>query len=227
MFSEFRKDMSLLNVRILFSDQSLLVCEKPVGISSESPGLPELLKEKTHTDCYPVHRLDIGTGGACVLALNQKTSRHLQLLFQNGKIKKEYLAVIAGMPESASGEYNDFLFHDTRINKTYVVSSLRKGVKKASCSWNLLETAETDGQAVSLIRVRLATGRTHQIRVQFASRGVPLVGDRRYGSKTKSGTIALWSNRICFQHPEKPDQTVNAVSIPPSVFPWVLFPSLN
>ena len=215
------------DIRIIYKDKELLVCEKPVGISSESPGLPDILRHKIHSVCYPVHRLDIGTGGVCVQALNKKACSDLQQLFQAGKVSKEYLAVISGMPETFSGEYRDYLFHDTHRNKTYVVKTLRKGSKEAFCSWKVVETVKKENQTLSLVRVFLKTGRTHQIRVQFASRGFPLVGDRRYGSRIKSDITALWSNRICFQHPDNPEQIIDAVCAPPAVFPWILFQSVK
>ena len=115
------------------------------------------------------------------------------------------------------------LWHDRAKNKSFVVSRKRAGVKEASCSWELLATAEYDGQPVSLILVRLHTGRTHQIRVQFGSRGFPLIGDRKYGGRISAPSPSLWSAGISFPHPEGKSGAVSVTSAPPAVFPWNLF----
>lgn len=113
----------------------------------------------------------------------------LSKAIQEGKLQKEYLAVLTKRPEEDSGELHDLLFHDRFKNKTFVVSKERKGVKKAALSYRVL--AESNGRC--LAHVRLSTGRTHQIRVQFASRGCPLVGDGKYGSRVNAASPALWS----------------------------------
>lgn len=212
-----------MTIPVLYCDNSLIVCEKPVGISSESPGLPDLLREQEGFAVFPVHRLDRTTGGACILARSPKACTALQLLFQQNRVVKEYLAVVAGVPEAASGSYSDLLYHDQRTNKTYVADKLRKGVKSAACDWSVLESVDCSGGRISLVRVRLHTGRTHQIRVQFASRRMPLAGDRRYGSRVKASAPALWSERIRFPHPFIQEKTVEAVSAPPALFPWSCF----
>ena len=216
-----------MEIPVLYSDNHLTVCEKPVGVSSESPGLPDLVSEQTGRKTFPVHRLDAGTGGAVILAFSAAACAAAQKLFQQDLVLKEYLAVVSGIPESCSGRFEDLLFHDRNRNKTYVVDRMRGGVKKAICEWTLLETAAAGEETLSLIRVRLHTGRTHQIRAQFASRGFPLAGDRRYGSRIKADAPALWAARVSFPHPLIKDRVVDALSTPPSVFPWTLFPSLD
>lgn len=211
---------------VLYRDSFLVVCEKPVGVSSESPGLPDLVREQEGLTVYPVHRLDRTTGGACVLACSPKSCSALQTLFRQDLVIKEYLAVIAGAPETASGSFSDLLYHDTRTNKTFVADRPRKGVKEAFCEWQVLETAEKPEGILSLVRVRLHTGRTHQIRVQFASRRMPLVGDRRYGSTVRAAVPALWAARISFPHPFTEGKTVDVVSSPPVSFPWSAFPGV-
>ena len=215
-----------MSVRLLYLDDALVVCEKPVGVSSESPGLPERIQGQEGFAVLPVHRLDQGTGGACVLARTPQACAALQRLFQQDCVIKEYLAVVSGIPPETSGMYKDLLYHDQRTNKTFVVDRQRKGVKEASCEWTVLETAETAEGPMSLIRIRLHSGRTHQIRVQFASRKMPLAGDRRYGSRIKADTPALWSVRICFPHPFA-DTAVDVSSAPPDSFPWSCFPALR
>lgn len=212
-----------MNDLILYRDASLIVCEKPVGVSSESPGLPELLGERAGAKVWPVHRLDLGTGGAMVFALSSATCASLQRLFRENEVSKEYLAVVCGCPAESSGCWKDLLWHDKTRNKTYVVSRMRKGVKEALCEWETLSSASLDGQAFTLVRVRLHTGRTHQIRVQFASRGFPLAGDRKYGSPVRAEAVALWASGICFPHPDGKSGAVSVCSAPPAVFPWDLF----
>ena len=208
---------------ILYRDASLIVCEKPVGVSSESPGLPELLGEQAGTKVWPVHRLDLGTGGVMVFSLSSDCCASLQRLFQGSQVRKEYLAVVCGCPTESSGCWKDLLWHDKNRNKTYIVSRMRKGVKEALCEWEALSSAFCGGQAFTLVRVRLHTGRTHQIRVQFASRGFPLAGDRKYGSPVRAETVALWASGISFPHPDGKSGAVSVSSAPPDQFPWNLF----
>lgn len=216
-----------LSLRILYQDESLVVCEKPVGVLSESPGLPDLLSAQEGFAVLPVHRLDQTTGGACVLARSPQACAALQQLFQQDLVLKEYLAVVSGVPETPAGSFTDLLYHDPRSNKTFVVDKQRKGVKEASCEWSLLETAEQPEGVLSLVLVRLHSGRTHQIRVQFASRKLPLAGDRRYGSRIKASVPALWAARLCFPHPFTPGRTVDGSSAPPDEFPWSCFSALR
>jgi 23S rRNA pseudouridine1911/1915/1917 synthase len=212
-----------MDIRILYIDDFLLVCEKPVGISSESPGLPDLVREQEGFTVYPAHRLDQTTGGVFVLARSSSVCAQMQKLFQQNLMSKTYLAVISGVPETDFGIFSDLLYHDRRRNKTFVVGKKRKGVKEASCEWNLEKTVNAGKEVFSLIRIRLHTGRTHQIRVQFASRQMPLVGDHRYGSRIKVPVPSLWSAQISFPHPVLKGKTVQVSSDPPDIFPWTCF----
>lgn len=212
-----------MNLSLLYSDDDFLICEKPAGVSSESPGLPEMVRSQCGFPVFPVHRLDRITGGAIVLARTSRACAALQQLFLSDRVKKEYLAVVSGVPDSPSGSFTDLLYHDQRSNKTFVVDKPRKGVKEAFCEWAVLQTEESPEGPLSLVRVSLHTGRTHQIRVQFASRHMPLAGDRRYGSRVKSDVPALWSARISFSHPIKSEKAVDVSSAPPPSFPWSLF----
>ena len=214
-----------MSLPLLFKDDSLVVCLKPVGISSESPGLPDLIREQEGYPVFPVHRLDLTTGGVCVLARSSSVCAEMQRLFQQDRVIKEYLAVVSGVPDKDSGLFCDLLYHDQRTNKTFVVDKMRKGVKEASCEWSVLETVESPAGRISLVRVSLHSGRTHQIRIQFASRKMPLVGDRRYGSRIRASVPALWSARICFPHPLS-DQTIDVSSLPPDDFPWTCFSAI-
>ena len=210
-------------VRILYRDPYMLLCEKTVGLSSESPGLPEIISDQTGQKVFPVHRLDQGTGGVMVFALSPNSCSALQSLFQQDLICKEYLAVVSGILPSAEGVFEDYLFHDRKANKTFIVKRQRAGVKKASCTWTSLQTVLSEQNSLTLVKIQLHTGRTHQIRVQFASRKYPLVGDRKYGSRISADYPALWSETITFPHPLISGATVNASSSPPRVYPWNLF----
>lgn len=133
-------------------------------------------------------------------------------------MEKEYLAVLRGHPDAPGGELTDLLFRDAAKNKSYVVKRMRKGVREAKLSYRVL--AETED--LSLVRIRLHTGRTHQIRVQFSSRGLPLLGDIRYGSKDPHCTAALWSYRLALTHPLT-HKEIDITQPPPHQYPWTLF----
>lgn len=189
-------------VRILYETDGFVVCLKPRNVLSQAgkPGEPsmlDLLKDQLGGEIYPVHRLDRQVGGVMVYARTQRAAAELSRAIQQGTMKKEYLAVVRGGPEEDAGEMQDLLLHDARKNKSYVVSRMRAGVKKARLSYRVL-MREADR---TLVQVRLFTGRTHQIRVQFASRQLPLLGDGRYGGG--SGEIALWSVRLTFPYGKK------------------------
>ena len=198
----------------LYQDSRFAVCVKPVGIASQgdaAAAMPALLSAQLGGPFFPVHRLDQAVGGVMVYARTPQTAAELSAQMQRGAFQKEYLAVLTGTPAEKNGELTDLLFHDRAKNKTYVVSRKRSGVKEARLSYEVL--VERDG--LTLVRVLLHTGRTHQIRVQFASRKLPLLGDGKYGSKDNRCAAALWSYRLSFS-----GQTFSAL---PEGFPWDLF----
>lgn len=171
-------------------------------IDEHKPNMPSLLQDALGCDTiYPVHRLDRTTQGVMVYALTENAARRLSAMIQQGRVEKTYLAVVEGVPEQARGEYTDLLYFDRRKNKSYVVKRERKGVKQARLQYEVLQTIEHEGQRLSLLKIQLLTGRTHQIRVQFASRKMPLVGDRRYGSHIPADHIQLCAARLSFSHP--------------------------
>ena len=189
-------------MEILYSDNDIAVIIKPIGILSQSDssgGESVISKLTEHFGCeiYPLHRLDKQVGGVMVYAKNKSAAAKLSADIANRDFDKEYLAVVHGTPED-SGEMCDLLFKDSRKNKSYVVKRQRKGVKEAKLSYALLKT---DGEK-SLVRVRLFTGRTHQIRVQSSSRKMPLLADKKYGAGDDFKDIALMSYRISFNHPK-------------------------
>ena len=206
---------------ILYEDKELLLCIKPVGVLSETFGMPELLRDATgHDSFFCVHRLDRAVGGLMVYAKTRDAAASLSLQIAAGKLEKDYLAVVHGHPET-QGVMKDLLFHDATRNKSYVVKRMRKGVREAELSYRVL--GERDD--MSLVRIRLRTGRSHQIRVQFASRAMPLVGDSLYGSPCRNSRIALWSESLGFIHP-KTGKELHRTAPPPDDWPWTLFPCL-
>lgn len=193
-------------MNILYSDEHLAAAVKPCGVLSEidenKPNMPSLLCEALGCETvYPVHRLDRTTQGVMVYAKTPEAARRLSEAFQAHKVDKTYLAVVGGVPTEPEGELTDLLFYDRRAGKSYVVRRKRASVKEARLSYRLLDTGERDGNKIALLGIKLYTGRTHQIRAQFASRGMPLVGDRRYGSRVKSDDIMLCAYRLCLTHP--------------------------
>ena len=180
-------------MEILYSDKNIIVCVKPVGLDSEKQ-VPDQLKEMFEGEIFPLHRLDLNVGGVMVYARNKFTAAQLSKVIQEGNMIKEYVAMVHGQPESV-GILEDLLWKDSKKNKVFVVKRQRNGVKKAKLEYNVLKEDEN-----SLIHVRLYTGRSHQIRVQFSSRGYPLVGDHKYGSKDKKTEPMLFSCKITFPY---------------------------
>ena len=219
-------------MEILYEDKNIFFCVKPSGVLSQSDGkgrenMPALLAEICGCEIYPVHRLDMEVGGVMVFAKNSKSAAQMSALTASHEdFRKEYLAVVEGTPEK-SGVLEDLLYHDKNKNKTYVVKRERRGVKKAILSYEVLQTQTADdGRELSLVKVRLYTGRTHQIRVQFASRGYPIVGDRRYGASAADNKIHLFSHKIEFASPiEK--QKLSFTSVPESSGAWSLFDNIQ
>ena len=174
---------------ILYSDPGIVACIKPVGLDSEAE-LPAKLKEILGGEIFPIHRLDKNVGGVMVYARTKAAAAALSKAVQEGTMAKEYVALVHGVPPE-SGNWEDFLFKDSHKNKVFVVKKERKGVKYARLEFHRLSTGET-----SLVHIRLHTGRSHQIRVQFSSRGFPLVGDHKYGSRDAATAPMLFSCRI-------------------------------
>ncbi len=178
-------------MNILYSDREIAVIIKPVGMDSEH-AVPTALAAQLGGEVFPIHRLDRNVGGVMVYARTKQAAAALSKLVQEGQLVKEYRALVHGVPPE-NGVLEDFLFKDSRRNKVFVVKKERKGVKKAS-----LEYTRLTHHSPALLHIRLHTGRSHQIRVQFASRGFPLVGDHKYGSRDEAKEPALFSCRISF-----------------------------
>ena len=215
-------------LNVLYHDRAVVVCDKPAGCLSEpGPGanLPALISawltaRGEEPTVRTVHRLDKAVGGLMVLARTQDAAAALIAQIAARTVQKEYLAVLRGVPEAEEATLEDLLFHDSRTNKTFVVQRPRKGVREAKLSYRVVGRAGTPDQPLTLVRIRLHTGRTHQIRAQFSSRGLPLLGDLRYGSKATHGP-ALFSCLLAFDHPV--DGKRMRFALHPTGEPWTWF----
>ena len=184
-------------MEILHWDREIAVCVKPVGMDSEHE-VPGALTEALGGEIFPIHRLDQNVGGVMVFARTKQAAAQLSKAIQEGTMVKEYVAMVHGTPPE-TGDWEDFLFKDSRKNKVFAVKKERKGVKYARLEFKRLRAGEE-----SLVHIRLHTGRSHQIRVQFSSRGFPLVGDHKYGSRDERTSPLLYSCRITFPFRGKP-----------------------
>ena len=206
-------------MQLLYSDDDILVCLKPARVLStdEPGGLPDLCREalgNPQADVRTVHRLDRVVSGLMVLARNAKAASELSRRIREDAFEKEYLAVVRGVPEK-SGTLRDLLGRDKARKMTFVASEPAKGVQEAILHYQLQSTRE----GLSKVRIQLVTGRTHQIRVQFASRGMPLVGERKYSELDDPCEIALWSYRLEFAHP-RTGERMEFIHQPPEAYPW-------
>ena len=205
---------------ILYSDQDILVCIKPARVLStdEPGGLPGLVREQLgqpKADVRTVHRLDRVVSGVMVLARNGNAASELSRQIREDKFQKEYLAVVHGCPAEERGTLRDLLGRDKARKMTYVAPEPGKGIQEAVLDYAVLNrTGE-----FSRVRVVLHTGRTHQIRVQFASRGMPLVGERKYSTENDPCEIALWSHKLGFAHPAT-GKWMEFSQEPPESYPW-------
>ena len=205
---------------ILYADQDILVCIKPARVLStdEPGGLPSLVRTALgdeKADVRTVHRLDRVVSGVMVLARNAKSASELSRQIREDEFEKEYLAVVHGKPEASSGTLTDLLYRDKARKMTMVASEPAKGVQEAILDYSVINNADE----MSRVKIQLRTGRTHQIRVQFSSRNMPLVGERKYCTLDDPCEIALWSHRIAFTHPGTGNR-VEFSQEPPRIYPW-------
>ena len=201
-------------LQILHLDKYIAVCHKPAGLLCEGDGqasLPALLRDELSTrgikdpKVFTVHRLDRETEGIVVYALSSSSAAILSAQITEGKWKKIYNAWLWGSPELDSENLRDLLYYDRKRSKSYVVDRERKGVKSASLDYRVIKRSADKKR--TLVEIELHTGRTHQIRVQFASRGLPLCGDRRYGAPAESGNrLALAAVELSFIHPHSEEE---------------------
>lgn len=207
-------------MELIYQDRDIVVAIKPPRVLStdEPGGMPELVRSalgEPAGDVRTVHRLDRVVSGLMVLARNAQAASELSRQIRDGEFDKEYLAVVHGCPTEARGRMIDLLQRDKRERKTYVVTEMDKGVQEAILDYQVV--GKIDG--MSKVSIQLITGRTHQIRAQFSSRGLPLVGDRKYSLLEDDCEIALWSHRISFCHPVS-KQRMEFTAAPRNEFPW-------
>lgn len=207
-------------MELIYQDDDVLVCVKPAGaLSTDEPGgVPELARQALgdpKADVRTVHRLDAVVSGLMVLARNASAASELSRQIREQTFGKEYLAIVHGRPEEAAGTYVDLLLRDKRERKTYVVTEGAKGVQEAILDYQIIGS---NGE-LTRVAIQLRTGRTHQIRCQFSSREMPLVGDRKYSLNEDGCNIALWSHKISFDHP-KTGKRMEFQLPPPEVYPW-------
>lgn len=207
-------------MKLIYMDDDILVCLKPARVLStdEPGGVPDLARGALgdpKADVRTVHRLDRVVAGLMVLARNAKAASELSRQIRDDEFEKEYLAVVHGRPEEDTGTLRDLLGRDKARKMTFVAKEPAKGVQEAVLDYQVLN----DASNMSRVQIRLHTGRTHQIRVQFASRGMPLVGERKYSELNDPCEIALWSCRIGFTHP-KTGERMEFTHEPPEAFPW-------
>ena len=207
-------------MELLYMDDAVVVCIKPARVLStdEPGGLPELVRQALgdpKADIRTVHRLDRVVSGVMVLARGAQAASELSRQVRENEFEKEYLAIVHGVPEESSGTLRDLLYRDKARRMTMVAQEPGKGVQEAALSYRVLGSTGD----FSRVAVHLHTGRTHQIRVQFASRGVPLAGERKYSTLDDPWEIALWSHRIAFTHP-KTGKRMEFTHEPPDTAPW-------
>ena len=209
-------------MELIYVDDDILVCLKPARVLStdEPGGVPDLARQaldNPNADVRTVHRLDRVVAGLMVLARNAKAASELSRQIRDNEFQKEYLAVVHGKPEQEAGTLRDLLGRDQARKMTFVAAEPAKGVQEAVLDYRVLGNKEE----MSRVRIHLHTGRTHQIRVQFASRNMPLVGERKYSELDDPCEIALWSYRIGFTHP-KTGKKMEFSHLPPESYPWTV-----
>ena len=208
-------------MELLYSDDRIAVCIKPAGVvaTDEPGGMPELLRDALGCESVrSVHRLDRVVGGVMVYALTRRAASDLGSQMQNGGFRKEYLAVVHGCPREPQGTMRDHLLRDTAKRKSFLASEDTPGAQEANLDYRFQGTSG----GLSLLSIRLYTGRTHQIRCQLSGRGMPIVGDRKYGWPEDDCAIALWSCGLSFLHP-RTGERLSFARMPEQTYPWMIF----
>lgn len=209
-------------MQIEYIDDKIIVCVKPAGVLStdEAGGLPELVRTALgdeKADVRTVHRLDRVVSGLVVLARGAQAASELSRQIREGDFGKRYLAVVHGAADS-EGSFEDLMYRDKAERKSYITTVPAKGVQEAKLNYRCIGRRE----GLSLVRIELITGRTHQIRCQFSHHGLPLVGDRKYSLLEDGCDIALWSEQLSFAHPSD-GRPLSFFKEPPPLWPWEMF----
>lgn len=217
---------------VLFLNKDFLACVKPQGLPSQpdtsgDDDMTSLLKQYLkaqgeNEDIFVLHRLDRATGGVMIYARNQKSAAELsRLIAEKDGFEKHYLTVVSGVPSEKCGNMTDYLYKDSAQKKSFVVKSERKGAKLASLDYEVINSVEINTKTLSLVGIKLNTGRFHQIRAQFSSRGMSVFGDGKYGSREKAPHFALWANKIAFAYKGKKYEFEKAPDM--DALPWNYF----
>ncbi|SER86716.1 RluA family pseudouridine synthase [Lachnobacterium bovis] len=198
-----------MELNIIHEDEDIIVCYKPAGVATQTAKLGQqdmdsllrnyLASKNEDTYIGIINRLDQPVEGLMLFAKNKAAAANLSEQMKTHGIGKHYYAVTDGIPESVMGTLTDYLLTDKRTNTTTVVGKERKNAKKAVLAYNVIYTRGNH----AMIDVSLKTGRQHQIRVQMAHMGCPLLGDQKYGNGKVQGirTPGLCSYRVTFEHP--------------------------
>lgn len=237
---------------ILYEDKDIIVVKKPAGLESQSSKSfePDMVSQLRRYLTYPqtihksttipanrpqntqppyvgvIHRLDKPVSGVMVYAKNQKAAAALSASLQAGKMKKWYAAVVCGKPVDNQGTYVDYLLQDRKTNCSRIVDKSVEGSKRAELNYWVKEVINREGKEYSLVEIELLTGRHHQIRVQFAGHGTPLVGDERYGEKGDKSErgrrlgVALCAVRLEFPHPGTGEEMRFEMEMRSGAFGW-------
>ena len=200
------------NLKILFEDNHIIVVEKPVNIPSQADktGDEDMLtiikkylikKYNKPGDAYLglVHRLDRPTGGVMVFAKTSKAASRLSEQVREKKFEKEYLVIVDGKLEKETGIFEDYMIKNEQKNVSKIVDSKTKNAKIAKLEYKVIKYNEETN--LSVVKVKLYTGRHHQIRVQFASRNHSVYGDQKYGTRGRGKQLCLWAYKLSFFHP--------------------------
>ena len=201
-------------LEILYKNKDFLICVKPQGIPSQSDTTgdedmtsflrAQLTESGENSDIFVVHRLDRATGGLILYARNKSAAAEFsRLVAEKDGFEKHYTAIVSGKPENESGNMTDYLFKDSAQKKAFMVKSERKGAKLASLDYRVEKTVINDEKTFSLLKIKLNTGRYHQIRAQLSSRGMPIYADGKYGSREKAPHFALWASKLAFTYKSK------------------------
>ena len=209
-------------MELIYKDDDIIVCIKPARVLStdELGGMPELVRNALgdlNAQVRTVHRLDRVVSGLMVLARTTTAASELSRQIRDNEFHKEYLAVLHGVPQMECGTLRDLLLRNKQERKTYVVTQMEKGVQEAILDYRVVNCTSD----MARVQIQLRTGRTHQIRAQFSSRGLPLVGDRKYSLLQDECEIALWSYRLAFTHPRTGESMDFSVK-PPEIYPWTV-----
>ncbi len=217
-------------IKVLYEDNHIIVVEKPVNIPSQGDKTGDLdmltmvkdyIKEKYNKpgEAYIglVHRLDRPTGGVMVFARTSKAASRLSEAVRNKELKKSYLAIVDGKMEEDSGTFKDYLYKNEKTNTSRIAKPNEKNAKEAILDYEVVLYNEEIN--MSVVKINLHTGRHHQIRVQFASRGHSLNGDQKYGTRGRGKQLCLWAYKLSFVHPVT-KEVMEFVSIPKIEGSW-------